>query len=60
MAKCSMKSSLSVNFAYRMYEVRAKQDNDDCLKENDVKASQDACFKEKQNKYYDKYFKIEK
>jgi hypothetical protein len=59
-AKCSMKSSSTVNFAYRMYEVRAKQDYSDCVKENDKKESQDACFKEKQNQYYDKYFKIEK
>ncbi len=56
-AKCSMKSSSTVNFAYRMYEVRAKQDYSGCLKENDEKESQDACFKEKQNQYYDQYFK---
>lgn len=57
-AKCSMKSSSSVNFAYRMYEVRAKQDYSDCLKESDVKVDQNACFKNKQSTYYNNYFKI--
>lgn len=57
-AQCSMKSSSKVNFAYRMYEVRAKQDYSDCVKENDKKENQDACFKEKQNQYYENTLKL--
>jgi len=57
-SQCSMKSSSKVNFAYRMYEVRAKQDYSDCVKENDKKERQDACFKEKQNQYYHNYFNV--
>lgn len=57
-AKCSIKSSSTVNFAYRMYEVRAKHDYSDCLKESDVKSDQNACFKNKQSMYYNNYFKV--
>jgi hypothetical protein len=53
-----MKSMTSVQFASRMYEVRAKKEYNDCLKENDVKENKDAYLENNHILYYDNYFKV--
>ena len=53
---CAFKAASGVHLAYRMYEIRAEVDLDECKAENQSKEAINLCFENKQKQHYEEYF----
>lgn len=53
---CSLKAAQALQFAYRMYELRAETDFKDCQNKSVSEDATKLCFESVQKEHYDKHF----